>query len=415
MVLPPENGRPLFSSEQFFDFRQKGEESVRRDIDEMDGDELLNVTTETLADRIVETHRVEVPTLHDTEVEASFEEAKVNTTGRALNPSWRQPTGTRYDFHVPFDGDADLFRVRPTQYLVRFPIGRTDGQELVFSYLTTPQMGGGATASNAVKSQFDQDLRDVQTMLTNLRADGEGYNHGLHRIATERIENRRAKLFGDRNIAQSLGVPIRRREGQSLTYVHPGVRRKAPAVVRTAPRPKFAPEPALDLAEYEHILSVISDMARVMELSPSAFEHMNEEDLRFMFLFALNGHYESVLGEAFNFGGKTDILIRAEGKNTFVAECKFWRGPQAFIETIDQLLGYASWRDTKTAIVLFNRERSLSRLLQQIPGLLQGHPNFRRMGDFQSETGFRCTLHHRDDPDRDLILTVLVFEVPSGD
>jgi hypothetical protein len=55
--------------------------------------------------------------------------------------------------------------------------------------------------------------------------------------------------------------------------------------------------------------------------------------------------------------GKTDILIRIDGKNIFIAECKFWTGPKGFTETIDQLLGYLSWRDTKAAIVMFNRKK----------------------------------------------------------
>jgi hypothetical protein len=32
---------------------------------------------------------------------------------------------------------------------------------------------------------------------------------------------------------------------------------------------------------------------------------------------------------------------------------------------------------------------------------------------YGEETDFRFILHHRDDPDRELTLTVLVFEVPG--
>jgi hypothetical protein len=65
----------------------------------------------------------------------------------------------------------------------------------------------------------------------------------------------------------------------------------------------------------------------------------------------LNGVFEGqATGETFNFQGKTDILIRAQGKNIFIAECKFWKGEKVFLETIDQLLSYLSWRDSKAAI-----------------------------------------------------------------
>lgn len=52
------------------------------------------------------------------------------------------------------------------------------------------------------------------------------------------------------------------------------------------------------------------------ELSPHAFLDMGEEDLRSHFLVQLNGAFEGqATGETFNFQGKTDILIRVEGKN----------------------------------------------------------------------------------------------------
>jgi hypothetical protein len=117
----------------------------------------------------------------------------------------------------------------------------------------------------------------------------------------------------------------------------------------------------------EHILSLLAQMAVVIERSPQAFRTMGEEDLRFVLLVPLNTHYEGrASAEAFNFEGKTDILIREMGKNVFVAECKFWDGPESLRRAIDQLLGYACCWDTKTALLLFNRGRQLSTVLAKI-------------------------------------------------
>lgn len=66
------------------------------------------------------------------------------------------------------------------------------------------------------------------------------------------------------------------------------------------------------------------------------------------------------------FEGKTDILICRGERNTFVAECTFWDGPAMLTKAIDQLRGCASWRGTKTAILLFNRGRELSKVLAQV-------------------------------------------------
>jgi hypothetical protein len=89
----------------------------------------------------------------------------------------------------------------------------------------------------------------------------------------------------------------------------------------------FKPEPVLDEKNYRAILEVIQSMAMVMERSPTAFAAMGEEDLRQHFLVQLNGHFEGAAsGETFNYQGKTDILIREQDRNIFIAECKFWRG-----------------------------------------------------------------------------------------
>ena len=166
--------------------------------------------------------------------------------------------------------------------------------------------------------------------------------------------------------------------------------------------------------EYEHILSVLSNMVEVMERSPRAFKHMGEEDLRTHFLVHLNGHYEGqATGETFNYEGKTDILIRAEGRNIFIAECKFWTGPAGLTDALDQLLGYTAWRDTKTALLLFNRNRNMSTVLNGIPKTVRDHSNYKSERTTKSETEFRYIFGHRDDINREITLSILAFDVPA--
>ena len=176
----------------------------------------------------------------------------------------------------------------------------------------------------------------------------------------------------------------------------------------------YEPEPTLSNEDYEHILSVVGNMALVMERSPSAFTMMGEEALRTHFLVQLNGQYEGqATGETFNYEGKTDILIRTRGKNIFVAECKYWNGAKKLGEAIDQLLGYVSWRDTKTAIIIFNRNKGFSQVLAAISDAVKGHENFKREVSDNSEGRFRYVFAHRDNTNRELILTVLAFDVPQ--
>src|SRR3954453_5315268 len=156
-------------------------------------------------------------------------------------------------------------------------------------------------------------------------------------------------------------------------------------------------------------------MVKVMERSPKAFHGLDEEAIRSHFLVQLNGHYEGqATGETFNAHGKTDILIRSGDRNIFIAECKFWGGPSKMTETIDQLLGYLSWRDSKAAILVFNRNKDLSRVLASIPETVKAHPNFQRDEGQQADTRFRYSFRHKDDPAKILHVTVIVFDVPQS-
>jgi HEAT repeat protein len=186
--------------------------------------------------------------------------------------------------------------------------------------------------------------------------------------------------------------------------------------VSPSPQEENNPESlTADLQQYEEILSVLSNMVTVMERNPKTFGRIEEEALRDHFLVQLNGKYKGqATGETFNKKGKTDILIRVDGENIFIAECKFWSGGKKLKETLDQLLGYTTWRDTKLALLIFNRNKNFSEVLKQISAVMKNHPTFTQELSYPSETGFRFILHHPEDKNRELLLTVLAFEIPRS-
>lgn len=177
----------------------------------------------------------------------------------------------------------------------------------------------------------------------------------------------------------------------------------------------FVPEPALAESEYENILAIMRNMVRVMEASPHAFSTMKEEDLRQHFLVQLNGQYQGqATGETFNYEGKTDILIREKERNVFIGECKFWKGPESLTKTIDQCLGYLHWRDTKAAIVMFNRNKDFTNVLAQIEPTAKSHPGFKRRVRQAGETEWRFIFANKDDPNREVHLAIMAFDIPKA-
>ncbi len=270
------------------------------------------------------------------------------------------------------------------------------------------------TEAKQIKGEFESELTRLKNYLQCIEHDVTPFNSSIRETASQGIKFRREKILKDRDLVENIGFPLRRRNDTPNTYIASQVKRAIASKLPPASTGPYKPEPVLDTKDYEHILSVVSNMVMVMERSPRAFRDMNEEDLRQHFLVQLNGHYEGqATGETFNFDGKTDILIRADGKNIFIAECKFWKGPKAFRKSIDQLLNYSTWRDTKTALLVFNRDAEMSTVLKRIPEAVKDHPNYKTSRDYDSETGFRYILRHRDDANREIVLTVLVFNIPA--
>ena len=396
----------LFSK---YDLRRTFEKSLQRGFSEIDSyqaDYLLNVSTDDILDHLYDKNAGEPVELYPDDIELcdQGESAEmVNDYGRVINIK-----RNFYVFAIPFTGESTLFDCQPSSYTLNPPIGKVVGDELHLTFSRTDH------DADALKQALDKRIKTIQKYIEWIRRDVEQYNSELRSKLAIRLDKRKSKLLKDKGLVSSLGIPIRQRQDVPITYVTP-VKRKRIRV----PKPKvnkkdFTPEPALDLKIYDQILDTLRNMVLVMERSPHVFSKLGEEDLRTHFLVQLNGQYEGqATGETFNYEGKTDILIRAEGKNIFIAECKIWKGKKALKSTIDQLLGYLSWRDTKTAILIFNRNKNLTNVLNQIPGVVEKHPNFKKTIPQDKETEFQCVLHSNTDRNRELILTILVFDIPD--
>ena len=132
------------------------------------------------------------------------------------------------------------------------------------------------------------------------------------------------------------------------------------------------------------------------------------------FLIQLNGHYEgSATGETFNVSGKTDILIRVENKNVFIAECKFWKGRKAFDSAVTQLLGYLSWRDTKTALLVFNKTKNSTDVRNKMHEVMEERVEHRRTVSHEQDGDSRYVFTMPGDEGGELTITTQVYDMPD--
>lgn len=315
---------------------------------------------------------------------------------------------TFIQFSAPFTGDKALFDLKPSQWDLNPPREAIHGNEI---QITMQQQGN----ADALKAELGRRLNDIQKYLNWQQDEINAWNSQLEGKIRSIFSARKAKVLADSNVVSELGYPLKKLPGTSSpsSYSTP-LRNKVASPRPTANAPAAKPQPFLEEENFQEILKTLRDMELVMERSPSAFKDLDEEAIRTHFLLTLNGKFEGeATGETFNFQGKTDILLRKESRNIFIAECKFWTGPKGFTDTINQLLNYLTWRDTKAAILVFVRDTAISTVLAKIPGLLRDHPNFlsEKASDHPSE--FRTKMRSARDEAFPLHLIVQVYHVPS--
>ena len=403
----------LFCTYDLSQSLQGSQQKMREEIESFDGNRLLNTAVADLAGYFVEKYKVEPITLKQEDWYADTKEVRVDVRHdqmRWINDRSRPVlvAGERTEVRIPFEGEADLFYSQSNMMSSNPPRAVIEGKELVLCF----EMPSDAVRE--VRPLVDQSLKDIEQYIGWQRPMIEGHNSALSGIAQQALENRRARLLAQSKRASALGIPVKRRDNAPQTYAIPTVRRKSAPTLPPASSAQFEPEPTWAMEQYEQALKIMQDMALVMERSPDAFKSMDEEALRQHFLVQLNAQFEGkATGETFNMSGKTDILLREGDRNVFIAECKFWKGPKGFGEAIDQLLGYATWRDSKTVILVFNRGTETSTVLSGIDATVKAHASFKRPVTWPHESGFRYVLHNKDDTNRELVMTVLVFHVPN--
>jgi len=420
MFQPNDNVDTLFSRTDLREIFQQQFDALKTEIEQIDANRFLNTSPSDLEKYFVEKYSLETPKLRrdemaivgNSEIKLTVKEpfADVIAGRNNLDSSLFLHTvpGQRIEIEIPFDGESQLFYARASTYSSVFPRAQVKEQSLLLIFKIR------SDSQKDILFDTNRTLDEIKRYLDWTRKDVNEFNATLLHTTNNTIEGRRQRILTNQQRVASLGIPLKNRTDAPKTYAVPSIKRKIAPELPIASALPYEPEPVLEMAHYEHVLDVIQNMTQVMERSPSAFETMNEENLRQHFLVQLNGQFEGrATGETFNMNGKTDILLRENDQNVFIAECKFWRCPSQYQKTIDQLLRYTAWRDTKTAILIFNRDTNMTTVLNSVKTETEKHANYKRTLDWEHETGFRYVFHQNDDKNRELILTVLVFNIPS--
>lgn len=382
------------------------------EIEHMSEDALLNASELDLANDVIERHTLTAPRLLVEDMFIATESAtQIDVSGRFDydTEGHHGPVyvpGQMIVIGIPFEGDPEIFHFSQTYSTIAIQ-AQIEGTNISIPFADVK------LETDKILANVRQIADQIKEKLKRLDNDFQLLRDRLKQQVPAAISQRKKRILERRQTVASLGLPIKRSKTPTQTFVVPVKRRQHPVIEHTLGK-TFTPEPALEEKEYEYILDVIDRLALSIERNPTAFTKMDEEQIRDIILVDLNGHYETgATGETFNSLGKTDILINGNERAVFIGECKIWTGPKDFAAAIDQILSYLTWRDTKAALMIFNRNKDFTAVLNSIQESIVNHPQHVKKILNRTETSNRYQFKQVNDPERDIFLTVLAFTVPQ--
>jgi len=318
---------------------------------------------------------------------------------------------------IPVAGNTDLLAYSPKNQRIGQSIQATwDDNRL---RVELRRSGRRTWDEENLQNTIDRTVEHIDTHVNRLNNQVEKFRSNIETTAEQLFEHRREEIREQREMFGNLDVPLQRDDNTPDSFTIDAPERRAPITLEPPESGAgTGPAPTVSESAYNDVLEVVHDVGIEFERSPHLFSDLNEENLRDHILFALELNFEvgTATGETFNRGGKSDILLRADdGTNVFVAECAIWNGVEYYTSKIDQLYRYLTWRDSKTAVILFVQNKRMEPVRKQIEEGAEDHDLFVEETGRPDESWWQYRFQFEDDPERELDLAVLAFHIPPSE
>jgi hypothetical protein len=384
--------------------------AIQRRVAALGDDEVLSLDPEAWAGEVAGDLAIVPPKPRPDGMEAvPHGRVRIDCTGlpgisfTALEGTGVVRDGDKVTVSVPVDGDVGLLASRTSAGGHGFKVDlAADCVERTYQW---PHVLG----AEAMREDVHRFLAGLAQGASLIADEVAAINGSLKQQALKALAVRREAIEASQDFTSKLRLPFRPAAEAPRPIPMPK-RIDPPVAMARAPR-QAAADPASGIVLddfYKHVVHVLRSAARGLERTPGWFATAEEEALRDHLLVTLNTHYEgAATGETFNARGKTDILVRFENHNVFIGECKIWGGRRVLDGALTQLLSYATWRDTRLALVLFVRRKGLSAVIETTREALASRPEFAGWSKLRDGQGvLRCQLAGAGGHDRRQVLTV---------
>jgi hypothetical protein len=208
------------------------------------------------------------------------------------------------------------------------------------------------------------------------------------------IDARKTKLTADKekynSLFKQIGIPLKKKDDDVIKRIQLDTQ---PLVQKVKPNPNQPENYSIKREDVLAIIHILDNQGSQFEKTPASFENSGENDFRNILLVGLNTVFQGkATGETFNAKGKSDIYLNIAKGNILVCECKIWGGQKLYGETIDQLLGYLTWRENYGIMITFVKNKSLTNVLTEADTAINAHSSYRK--GFQKISASHFLSHH---------------------
>lgn len=198
-----DNGKPLFSFQDWHDFLKIQDQHADYEIDTMSSSRLLDESADDLTDDLVKKYRIEVPVINEQEPDIETRETEIDVSqdkSRIVISRNRSSnvTGTSVKVTFQFSGNPSIFNIKPTSFSLNPPCATVKGNRLILTIT-----GIGLTCEKAYP-EIKKRIAEINSNLNQHRLTSKAFNDTLPARIHDRIEQRQKKLRADQSLQAKL-------------------------------------------------------------------------------------------------------------------------------------------------------------------------------------------------------------------
>ena len=389
--------------------------NIEAEIKKLDYEYIVNVNQEEYINMLVVKNTVSFEIYYDTERrifdgKQEKQEEIEEYPGYYGHRIMHRYTEYKFRLRYKYTGDIDVLRIRPNCFTFSTSYNPMTidvfGDELSISFSSRDN------DSQIIEKQISEIKKNAFRNLD--KPDGAKwhinlFNEQLPQEIKKIFERVKAEKAKEHRMLVELGI-----DNLDSTTIEVPILKRITPIPRLLENKKVSYQIKDDV--YKDILKHIYILCKGYEQHESIYKGKHEESLRDLIVPSLNSAFigANSSAETFNRKGKTDIITKApDNSSIFIAECKVWRGEKVFMEAIDQLLGYVTWRDTRTAIILFVKKGEISDVIEKARSAMTKHPCYVIDKGQTNESSFSYTYHINGDNQSHIALELMIFHYPE--